>query len=570
VSEIAPTAGTTGLAGHQIPATPPTHRRAFLARVTRRDARMTGWELATVFGVLLIVSATTYASNAVHSGFISDDWANRATYLFGDHAGFWGGLHSFLALDNVKNRPLNAVYLAFEQSIFGWHMGWYLAASAALAAPLGTTVYALLRTLRFAPWEGFLVALLLVLIPAGSSQRLWIAASGAQGSVALALVGVTLAIWAFRSAGSRSLALHGISLVFYAMSVLWYESALATILACVVLYRLETSWRPALTRWAVDVATLGAIALFITSKSNFPRQGLSGEWHHVQLMWDSAQTLLTARILPFPSDRWFALVPLVAILAMGLAVWVTDRSDLAFRREVGRWLAMAIGGLAVVALGYAMYVPAIDYYEPGGPGIANRINNVAGIGWVLVVFGAIGLISVLVFRRARPTRVLHIPFVVAACGALIVSWLPILREDARTFRAGFDEGQRTLRTVKLAVPRPSPGTVVYVSAQPIEIKPGFPVFGNSWDTTSAIQFLWHDKSLVGLPVWPETQFLCDADGVRATGRADYASGYKRPYGKVLLVNSITGDHETLMSRRQCERDAARFPRSPAFPPPPPA
>jgi hypothetical protein len=554
------------------PATPrPALRRRLGAHLVRDDATVTARELLVVAVLALAFLAVVFGRHALRGGFLEDDWANYARYALSPDGGFFGRLHWITIQDNIQNRPVNGLYITLLEGLLGPHMSWQLAWSMGLGALMGTVLYWLGRLLRFPPWQLACFLVLLLLFPGGSSLRLWIAAAGAQGSITLAVAGLATAVVAFRAGpGRRALVLHGASVLLLAASLLWYESALSTVLVLgPLLYRLVAGrWRPALTRWAVDVVVLGTLAKTVTSHSNFPRQDTGGVLHHVHQMWDSARTLLFTEVLPFGASTWFGFAVVLALLGLGAAAYLLGAPG-PERRATGRHLATALAGLAIVALGYAMYAPSIEYYEPAAPGIANRINNVAGIGWMVFVAGTILLVMTLAFRDARRRRAAVIAGTAVATLALAVSYTSQLRKDERDFQRGFQEGQRVLTTLRYSLPKPQQGTTIWTFGQPVEIRPGFPVFGNTFDMTASVQVLWHDPTLTGLVAYPGVTFDCGAAAVTPGGNGSYPGNgaYASPYGKTIFINTVDGTYAVIRDRRQCLKLAPAFPRAVSFPPP---
>jgi hypothetical protein len=557
----------------RLPHEPGGRRESHLARVHAwlgsADGRLRLLDVPVALVLLLIVGVLLFGDNARHGGFLADDWAMRSDWLYSGRSGFFGGVGYLLEMPNIRNRPLNGVYIALQQSLFGNHMGWYLAWAILLSAIMASAIYALLVTLRFVRWQALIIAGLVIANPAADSLRLWSPAAGAQLCITLAALGFLLGIRAFR-AERHALWLHAASLAFFVASLLTYETALAVICAgSILVWLLEAPWRRALKRWAVDVFVLVVIAATWTSNSNFQKQDFDGQINHIKLMWDSWQTLLTTRILPFPTDKWVGLAPLLLVLGLGAVALWTERDDPVTRVRLRRWMATALGAALIVTFAYVMFVPAIDYYEPGGPGVVNRVNAVASIGWVLLLFSALMILATVAFRGRRAVAGTS-ALVGAGVVLLVLSWLPLLREDSDTFTRAFKVGQVALRNAKIALPTPEPNSTIFLGGQPIEILPGFPVFGNDFDATGAVRVIFHDGSLRGLPLFPDSQFTCNPRALHAETTSLRYVATDIPYGKAIFLDTVTGTHQRPLSVKDCRRTLKALPISPAYPPPPAA
>jgi hypothetical protein len=530
-------------------------------------------EATAVALLLAALAAALYGPHAIDGGFIGDAWATRAAYVFSPHPGFFGTVGYFLEASNIATRPLYAVYRVALNETLGPHAGFWLAWQGATCVLMSLSIYLLLRRLSFSFLDAGVVAVLLLLFPAASALRLWTPVIHAPLAIAMAAFGFILALSAFDAHGPRRLLLHGASLILFAASVLLYEVALPVLLASVLLYRLKTRWRTAATRWAVDCAVLVPIALTVTrsSESAAQDQSNSGLLPHAARILDQSLTLLTTVILPFGGAQWYVLG--LIVLLPGVAALVARRlpaSDPA-RIQLRRWLAVLAAGLLVVALGYAIYVPGIDYYEPLAPGIANRVNAVPGIGWVLALYALIMLAATLALRGLRDARILAPGLAALACALIAVGWVRSDLRDADAFTNSYQEGQRVLASIGAALPKAPPKSTIWTFGQPTEIAPGIPVFGNTWDMTASVQLLYEDPTLRSYVGFTDTSFECRPDGVVAAGNPSYPrpplglGAFGSPYGNTYFVETTTGRIESIRNPSQCVRAAHSFHRSPAYP-----
>ena len=523
---------------------------------------------------LSALAAALFGRHAMDGGFIGDAWATREAYVFSPHAGFLGTVGYFLEASNIATRPLYAVYRVALNETLGPHAGFWLAWQGATCVLMSLSIYLLLRRLSFSFVDAGVVALLLLLFPAASALRLWTPVIHAPLAIAMVAFGFLLALSAFEAHGPRRLLLHGASLILFAASVLLYEVALPVLLASALLYRLNTRWKTAATRWAIDCAVLLPIALTVTrsSESAGQDQSTSGLLPHAARMLEQSLTLLTTVILPFGGAQWHVLG--LIVLLPCVAALVARRlppSDPA-RTQLRRWLAVLAAGLIVVALGYAIYVPGIGYYEPLGAGIANRVNAVPGIGWVLALYALIMLSATLALRGLRDAPILTPGLAALACALIAVGWVRSDLRDADAYTSSYQEGQRVLASIGAALPKAPSNSTIWTFGQPAEIAPGVPVFGNTWDMTASVQLLYEDPSLRSYVGFPGTTFDCGRRQIVPGGNPNYTQAppgqpneFASPYGRTYFVDTTTGRVQQIRTPRECRNAKRSFPRSPYLP-----
>jgi hypothetical protein len=547
---------------------PPPTRVGGAARETRHPALV---EVAVAALLFSILTALVYGPHTFNGGFLSDAWGIRAAYEFAPNRGLIGGTELFLEAANVVPRPLQAVYWSAQNALFGSQMTLWLIWQVALSAVMSTSLYVLLRQLGFRRVDAGAMSALVLIFPAATSIRLWIAPLSAL-TISLALIGFVLALHAFRAGGRRRLVLHGASVALFVASLLVYELVLPIMLASVLVYRLRVPWRDAVRRWLVDCAILVPLVLTVTRSdaSSWEVQSGPAMWDHFVVIWEQARTLFATVVLPFDVGEWLALALVVLVPAVALAIVKRlDASDPA-RAELRRWSATVVGGVAVVAFGYAIYVPAMDYYAPLGQGIANRVNAVPSVGWVLIVYGLLMLVGTLALHRVAHAARAATALTLAACAVVSVGWLQTVDRDSDAFVKAYEEGRRTLQTVNAALPDPPRSSIIWTFGQPVEIAPGVPVFGNTWDMTGSVRLLYDDPSLRSYVAFPGTTFECRARLVVPGGRYADEPGaaedaYWSPYGRTYFVDTTSGRLERIRSRGQCERAVAEFPLAPALP-----
>jgi hypothetical protein len=529
--------------------------------------RTTTLELGAVALLLTIVAAAVYGPQAIHGGFLSDAWSNRALFVFAEADGFFGKIGELAEQSNISPRPLQAVYLVAMNSVFGSHVGWWLSWQVATNVAMCLALFLLLRRLTLSAFDAGAISLLVLLFPAASSIRFWLATLWAPVTMGLVCSGFLLALIAFEAEDRRrALVLHAVSLACFVTSVLLYETALLVMLASVLLYRLRVPWGRAIRRWIVDCVVLVGLTLTVTLASEAGHVGTEvGAFSHGKAIAEGARVLFTTVVLPLNSADWYILALLALVPAGALLAWRALRDSDPARPEILRWLLAMAGGFVVVALGYAIYAPGTDYYTPLGPGIANRVNAVPSIGWVLILYSGLMLVATLATRGLPRGRLAASGFAGLACALIAVGWLKPIDDYSDHFTRAYEEDVRVLATMKRSLPDPRPGSTIWTFGQAVEVVPGVPIFGNTWDMTSSVKLNYDDPTLVSLVAYPETRFECgrrtiEPNGPRWDPEPDGLYGSK--YGKTYFVETGTGKVTRIDNPAQCRRATQAFPPSP--------
>lgn len=528
-------------------------------------------ELGAVALLLAIVAAVVYGPQAVHGGFLSDAWSNRALYVFSESHGFFGKIGDLLDKPNIAVRPLQAVYLVVLNAVFGSHVGFWLSWQVFTNVVMCVVLFLLLRRLSLPAFDAGAIAVLVLIFPAASSIRFWLATIWAPLSLTLVCGGFLLALIAFERQGRRALVLHALSLTCFVASVLLYEVALLVILASVLLYRLRVPWGPAIRRWIVDCAVLLVVTLTVTLSSSAGHEESSvGAWSHGKTIAEQARILFTTVVLPLNSASWYILLLLALVPVGAVLAYRALPSSSPSRPELLRWLLTMAAGLLIVVLGYAIYAPGTDYYIPLGPGIVNRVNAVPSIGWVLVLYGGLILVTTLAARGLPRPRLVASGFAACACALIAVGWLKSIGDYSGYFTRAYEEDVRVLTTVRSALPEPRSHSTIWTFGQPVEVVPGVPVFGNTWDMTASVQLTYANPTITSYVAYPETGFHCEQQGIAPSGPSWGNSVkpdrlYASPYGKTYFVDTTEGKVARIDNPAQCRRAAREFAPSPQYP-----
>lgn len=522
--------------------------------------------------VLAVIAALLYAPNAIHGGFLSDAWSNLALYEFAPTRGFGHILSYFLEQPNISPRPLQAVYLLTLSEVFGTHVSFWLTWQNATFVGMALMLFLLLRKLSVGAFDAACIAVLLLVFPAVNSLHFWTAMIWAPLSIGMVLLGFILALAAFDAESRRTrLLLHATSLLLFVASLLLYEVTLLVMLASVLLYRLHVPWRTAARRWAIDCITLIPVVLTVTVASSAGHQETElGLYAHASAIFTSSRALFTTVVLPFGTASWYVVALLALIPATALLVHFRLSASDSSRPALRRWLLVLAAGILVVALGYAMYIPGTDYYNPVAPGVGDRINAVASIGWVLVVYSLAALASNLAFRGLPRAHALSSVGAALACALIAVGWVKTVNSYSDAFVSAYGEDVRVLSLIRETTPDPVHGSTIWTFGQPVEIRPGVPVFGNTWDMTGSVRLTFDDPTLTSLVAEEGTVFYCGRKKVAPGGVYALDGGFdptfSSRYGRTYFVDTVDGRSVLIRSRAQCRALSHRFPLSPPVPP----
>jgi hypothetical protein len=537
----------------------------------RLPKRSAGLEFGAMVLLLTALAVFAYGSHVLHGGFLSDMWSNRSLFVFAPEGGFFDTVSYVNEQPNIAPRPLQGLYLVLLNEVFGDHVRWWLAWLVAGSVLMSSALFLLLLRLRMPAFDAAAIAALVLIFPAATSIRFWLATIWAPLSITFVILGFLLALIAFDAKRPRAkLALHGASLGFFVASVLLYEVALLVMLSSVLLYLLQVPWRTAAKRWAVDCAVLIAITLTVTiASSSGHEESEAGAWTHGVKIFSQAREMLATIVLPFGSAFWYvlllvALVPLVALLVHR---WLPSTDPA--RSELRRWLTAMVGGAVVVVLGYVVYAPGTDYYIPMGPGIADRVNAVPSIGWVLILYAGAMLIGTIAFRDLPRARRLSSGLAALICALIAIGWLKTVDTYSDYFTRAYAEDLRVLSVIDSALPEPRPHSTIWTFGQPVEIVPGVPVFGNTWDMTGSVRLNFGDPTLSSYVAAPGVSFFCNRHGVAPGGTYAVdgapAEEFGSPYGRTYFLDTTTGRMEPLNSAAQCRHAARTFAPSPQYP-----
>jgi hypothetical protein len=482
-----------------------------------------------------LLAALVFGYHVVHGGFYWDDWENAATTRYQYEAGFLGPLD----LRQFLYQPGLALLLPIPHVLFGLHPSLHLTLGLVLAAVMSLSLYALLRTGGMErPYAGSIAALVLV-FPWSDSTRLWATASINNVAVTLCLLGAVVGMLGLRARGRRARRLTAGSVALYVASVLTYSVAAVFALMSLLAYMRVVPFREALRRWRIDVVAVFAAMVFVGLLTTKGVQTLSGQAHHLETMLRQTGTLLAMALAPFGSPPRAAVGAVAAaIVALAaLAAWRLPATDPA-RLELRRWLVVAAGALLALAAGYALFVPGDPKYVPLAPGIYNRVNIVAAIGFALLVQSLAVLAATLALRGAR-LRVARTATALALSALVAVGWIRVTHDHQRTWARASVLQERVLDRIaqsRAAIPR---GGTIYTFGSPIQAAAGVPVFGQSWDLDAAAKLTLHDPGVVAYPVRPTATVRCRPGSV-AIHDYRFGKALPRSYRRLVFLDVRDG------------------------------
>lgn len=507
--------------------------------------RFTSGELALVGLGLAVLAFLAFFPHMRHGGFYMDDWSNAAGALQPPGSPNAGAAIEYFA-DLTIYRPVLVIYVPLTYFVFGMTMELHLAWAAILAVFVATMLYGVLRTLGV-PWiHAWLVSSLTLLYPWFDSTRFWATASQISLSVGLTLAGLWLALVGL---SRQSWRWHAAAVALYVTSILAYEITLPLIAAAGVIYTLRAGWRAARFRWLLDFCVAVAGAIWIAAHTKRSTSTLSDSLEHLEQIVTEGGKLLGRTLLPLGDERTtLALCALFAIFAVGLGARLAfperfpDRSGWGLRG----WLLLTAGGVGVAALGWTMFIPADPYYTPTVYGMTNRVNGLAGIGLVMTVYGALGILGTLIGQLRPRATVLALAITVSLGILLGAGFVDVLRRHTAIWNAAFAGERTAIDRLKAEFPRLPSWNTLLVGGYPANQTLGVPILGSTWDLDGMVKMEWDDRTLGAYPILPGFEPRCRAEGVQIEALETTVA-----YGTAILVDLGDGQRSKPRDRAAC-------------------
>lgn len=522
-------------------------------------------ELLIAWLLLLVLGVAAYTPHILDGGFYLDDWSNGAGSLYPPS----GGALSYF-VDLTGYRPVLVGYVPLTYFLFGTHMGLHLAWAAFLGIVVSALLFGILRTIAVPRTHAWMIAALVLVFPWFDSTRMWATASQVTLGVALAAGGLWLALIALRR---RSWPLHVASLALFVTSILTYEIALALIAMSGLLYVWAVGFRAARTRWAADLVVALAGAIWVASQTKRESSGLSGHWDHLQAIVTEGGKILGRAGLALGDERTtLVLLVLAGLAAIALVVWFRDRAagrpgtdadgDTDAGTSMSLWLGLGLGGLAVTFAGWVMFVPADPYYTPSVYGFTNRVNGLAGVGLVLVVYAGLGVVGALVGRVVPAGRRVAAATTLALALVLGVTYMSVLDRHGDAWDAAYRAETAGIARMKSTYPTLPDGTTLFTTNFPANQTLGVPIFSTTWDVDGLVKLEYRNGSLRAFPMLEGGRFVCEAGGIRLTGPGEPDDVV--PYGQARLLDVTSGGNANPRNRKECLAWTPSFAPGPTY------
>jgi hypothetical protein len=485
-------------------------------------------ELALAFVVLGLIGAALFGPQVAGGGFYWDDWQNAANTHFSLEPGLFGALDRATERPVFAYRPVLTTLLVFEHKAFGDHVWLHIALAVLFGVLVAWSLYLLLRTVGFGRLDSGAPAALLLAFPWVDSTRFWATASYDALAVALYLCGLTLAVRGLRE---RRRWMTIASLILYLAASWTYEIVIVGVLASVAVYLAVAPRRDALRRFGLD-ALLAALALaLVASGTTRDPQSLGDQVDHAGRIASQSFSLLAR-----------ALVPVGEVPGLVGALVLAGLAALAWRRGVDRWLVTAALGALFVAAGYALFIPALPHYLPLEPGTTNRMNVLAAVGFVVLVYA-------LVRTLAGPRTWL----VLVAWALIGAGYVVKVAGDEGDWRRSARLQQQVLASLPVFAPT---GTTFYTFGAPTFAAAGVPVFSLPFDLRAAVRLRFDNASLAAYPLAERSGLSCGRLGLHPTG-GSYGPAQTEEYGHAVLVDVPRRRAIPIDDRADCLRWQAR-------------
>jgi len=523
----------------------------------RLDRAFNGRELALAWAAIALAGVLLFLPHVLHGGFYLDDWSNGALTLFNAGGTSFGDVVSSYA-DATIFRPVLVIYVPLTYWVFGMDVNLHLAWASFLGILVPALLYAVLRTLRV-PWiHALAIAGLVLLYPWFDSTRLWVTADQITLATAWALGGLWLALVGL---GRDSWRWHVGAAVLYLLSIFTYEIALPAIAGLGVIYLWTFGWQRARWRWAVDIVVVIVGGAWVLSNTQRTTSGISGNIDHLWMIFEGGFEVLARSVVPVgPGRTTLPLVLMAAVFAAGLGAWWLWRNRPA-RPEAGmglyRWLLLGGAGLGLCVLGWVIFIPADPYYTPSIYGMTNRVNGIAGIGAVLVVYAAFGVLGSLLSRLLdRRAAVLALAVTLLLGFVLGLGYLTKMRQHIGIWNSAWQSERTALDRIKTAYPNLPPYSMLFTTNYPANQTFGVPILSATWDLDGMVKDEYEDGTIGAVPLLPGFGFACGPKAVqmRALDPAGRPSGEllaESPYGAVRILDLENVEGAKPANRAQC-------------------
>jgi hypothetical protein len=506
--------------------------------------------------VAFLTAAIVFEPRVRGGGFNADDWALYSAVRFPHARGFSSVLGALQ--HSAGSRIGHMFYWFICFTLFGDHTRLYTTTAAMLGVVMAFALYMVLRELRFSFVSSLGIMLFTLVAPSVATLRFWFTPAGTQICLALFFIGLMLAIRAFHVPDEKRIRLHCVSWGLYFASAVYAETALPLMGVSILVYLTQVRVARALRRWLCDlvIVVAGYIAAlsFVNSTPGFTKIPSSMWGEHAHLIGDQALTIFTKMLMPVGSvARSLELIALTIFGTAALVLWWRGEIPREVFLGLRRWgITLGISITAIVA-SYAVFVPAMLYYEPLGPGLATHINSTMAGPLAVAVFAVVMLVrtvTIALFNigNRRAVRITTI-FVTAWVMLIIIGGGIGVRGDAHIWAFASERANDVLRRIKMSLPTPAFGATIYTFGEAGTAAPGLPIFFTSWELDNAVKLAYNRPDLSAYPmVVNGIQPHCTPSGIIASVESisiNLPSVYRRSYfldipsGRVLLVKNFS-------------------------------
>jgi hypothetical protein len=505
-------------------------------------------ELLLAFLALALAGAALFGPQVAHGGFYWDDWQNSANVHASGDPGLFASLDRATQRPVFGYRPVLTVLLVVEHWALGQDKHLHLALAVLFGVFTAWALYLLLRTVGLGRVDSLVPSALLLAFPWADSTRMWVTASFDTLAVALYLLGAALAVRGLRAApGGRRRLLTAGSLILYLLASWTYEVVTVAVLASVAVYLCVAPRRAALSRFALDAGAVAiALAVNLTGTTRVPRP-FGEQVDHAVTLAGQAFSLLARALVPVGDvPGWVGATVLALVAGGGALAWRRLPADDARRPWLRRWLAVVgIGALGVTA-GYALFVPAQTYYEPLAPGTVTRMNVLAAVGYAVLVYALVRLVT------GRRTVL-----AAALCLAIGAGYVVKVAHDQEGWQRSATIQRQVLAAVHASVPRPAPHTTIYTFGAPTFAAKNVPAFSLPFDLKSAVRLSYGDRSLAAYPIPSHGGIVCAPTLLYPTG-GTYGRIHGAAYGSAVFVEVPQARAISIGDRASCLRWRAQL------------
>ena len=460
-------------------------------------------------GLLALVSAIGSMLSLPRLGFYTDDWGFFRSFEFSVKRSFLGVYSTFNAESGAAARPIQGLYDLFLYRVFGLHpLGYHLTDTLVIFLAL-CFFYLAFRYLFESRAVALAVALVYGLMPQYSSVRLWYASD----TIALSMLFYFLAIYSDTRylqspRGGRWAIAGGLCLI---LAGLTYEAFLPLFLVNAVLIGLKQIHlrsrgvkftRSRLAWWLFYLRNPPLIALILWYKFLVSRRAHLPGFSFRNIVPAAMDLTFGAYGVRLPhvlatiwhrywdTPRFIVALAIVAIVAFYLARFAAAAPPLPFR-PVPFFAALLCVGFLLTGLAYVYFWGGFGFGFGVNTGINNRVATGASVFAAFSIVGFAGLLS-WAASRSRRAAVLFAVLVGLYCGCACF----IDQTIAEFWIAASQRQPVIVREIQQAIPAPPHGASILLHGYCPYIGPGI-VFEIDWDTTGALDFAYHDGSILG-------------------------------------------------------------------------